>query len=114
MESVILNLLKDQKLTLSSSEALTGGILATRMSALDSKLDLYKGSIVRPHDEKNLKIPGPNRAAAAAQSARAYFSTDIGIAALLPEENEDYAPGTVFIAISRWSIIHSKNLVILK
>ena len=112
MESVILNLLKDQKLTLSSAEALTGGILATRMSALDSKLDLYKGSIVRLHDEKNLKIPGPNRAAAAAQSARAYFSSDIGIAALLPEENEDYAPGTVFIAISMQGVRKSRSITL--
>ena len=63
-------------------------------------------------DEKNLKIPGPNRAAAAAQSARAYFSTDIGIAALLPEENEDYAPGTVFIAISMQGVRKSRSITL--
>ena len=112
MESVILNLLKDQKLTLSSAESLTGGILATRMTALDTKLDLFKGSIVTPHNEKNISIPGPNRAAAAAQSARAYFSTDIGIAALLPEEKEDYPPGTVFIAISMQGVRKSRSITL--
>jgi nicotinamide-nucleotide amidase len=112
MESIVLSLLREKKLTLSSAESLTGGILATRMTALDSTSELFKGSIVTAHDEKNLKIPGPNRAAAAAQSARAYFSSDIGIAAILPEDREDYPPGTVFIAISMQGVRKSRSITL--
>ncbi|NNE83512.1 MAG: hypothetical protein HKN28_06035, partial [Alphaproteobacteria bacterium] len=100
MESVVLDQLRHRNMTLAAAEHLTGGILATRMTALDPKQEIFRGSIVAPHDPENLKIPGEKRAAAAAQSARAHFGTDLGIAALLPEDTEDYPPGTVFIAIS--------------
>jgi nicotinamide-nucleotide amidase len=100
MESVVLDQLRHRDMTLAAAEHLTGGILATRMTALDPKQAVFRGSIVAPHDPENLKIPGEKRAAAAAQSARAHFGTDVGIAALLPEDTEDYPPGTVFIAIS--------------
>ena len=100
MESVVLDQLRSRGMTMAAAEHLTGGILATRMTALDPEQEVFRGSIVAPHDEDNLRIPGEKRAAAAAQSARSQFGTDVGIAALAPEDTEDTPPGTVFIAIS--------------
>ena len=100
MESVVLGELRRLGMTLAAAEHLTGGILATRMTALDPGQEVFRGSIVAVHDEANLRIPGEKRAAAAAQSARSQFATDVGVAALAPEGTEDNPPGTVFIAIS--------------
>ncbi|MEE8172643.1 MAG: CinA family protein [Alphaproteobacteria bacterium] len=99
-------------LTLAAAELLTGGILATRMSALDPDLKVFRGSAVATHDEANRNLPGEKRAAAAAQSARAQFATDVGIAALAPEEMEDYPPGTVFIAIAMQGTRKSRSVTL--
>ena len=112
MESVVLDILQKNKMTVSVAEYLTGGILATRMSALDPKMETFCGSLVGAHNKENLKIPGEKRAAAAAQSARANFNTSVGIAALAPEENEDYPPGTVFLAISMQGVRKSKAITL--
>jgi nicotinamide-nucleotide amidase len=100
MESVVLDELRRRGLTLAAGEHLTGGILATRMTALDPELDVFRGSTVAVFDEAGKISMGDKRAAAAAQRARAHFGSDIGIAALVPGDREDYPTGTVFVGIA--------------
>ncbi len=100
MESVVLDELRRRGLTLAAGEHLTGGILATRMTALDPELDVFRGSTVAVFDEAGKVSMDDKRAAAAAQRARAHFGSDIGIAALEPGDREDYPTGTVFVGIA--------------
>ena len=99
MESVVLDQLRERGMTLAAAEYLTGGILATRMTALDPDFDVFRGSLVAALEEAERAQMGDKRAAAAAQRARAHFGSDIGIATLAPGELEDYPPGTVFLGI---------------
>ena len=112
MESVVLDQLRSRGLTVAAAEHLTGGIVATRMTALDPGQEVFRGSIVAAHDKEHLKIPGEKRAAAAAQSARAQFAADVGIAALVPEDTEDHPPGTVFIALSMQGARNARSVTL--
>jgi len=100
MESVVLDDLRARGLTLAAAEHLTGGILASRMTALDPDLEVFRGSTIAVLEEADKISMDDKRAAAAAQRARAQFGADIGIAALAPSDREDYPPGTVFVGIA--------------
>ena len=99
-ETVVLGLLRQQGLSFAAAENLTGGIMSTRMTALDPKMEIYRGATIAPHgtNEAALALSGEDRAVAAAMHAREMIGTDIGIAALAPHDDEDHPPGTVFVA----------------
>jgi nicotinamide-nucleotide amidase len=101
METVVLGLLRQQGLSFAAAENLTGGIMSTRMTALDPKMEVYRGATIAPHgtNEAALELSGEDRAVAAAMHAREMIGTDIGIAALAPHDDEDHPPGTVFVAV---------------
>ena len=101
METVVLGLLRQQGLSFAAAENLTGGIMSTRMTALDPKMEVYRGATIAPHgtNEAALALSGEDRAVAAAMHAREMIGTDIGIAALAPHDDEDHPPGTVFVAV---------------
>ena len=101
METVVLGLLRRQGLSFAAAENLTGGIMSTRMTALDPKMEIYRGATIAPHgtNEAALSLSGEDRAVAAAMHAREMIGTDIGIAALAPHHDEDHPPGTVFVAV---------------
>ena len=101
METVVLGLLRQQGLSFAAAENLTGGIMSTRMTALDPKMEIYRGATIAPHgtNEAALSLSGEDRAVAAAMHAREMIGTDIGIAALAPHDDEDHPPGTVFLAV---------------
>mgnify|MGYP006138041473 CR=1 FL=1 len=101
METVVLGLLRQQCLSFAAAENLTGGIMSTRMTALDPKMEIYRGATIAPHgtNEAALSLSGEDRAVAAAMHAREMIGTDIGIAALAPHHDEDHPPGTVFVAV---------------
>ena len=101
METVVLGLLRQQGLSFAAAENLTGGIMSTRMTALDPKMEIYRGATIAPHgtNEAALSLSGEDRAVAAAMHAREMIGTDIGIAALAPHHDEDHPPGTVFVAV---------------
>ncbi len=101
METVVLGLLRQQGLSFAAAENLTGGIMSTRMTALDPKMEIYRGATIAPHgtNEAALALSGEDRAVAAAMHAREMIGTDIGIAALAPHDDEDHPPGTVFLAV---------------
>jgi len=101
METVVLGLLRQQGLSFAAAENLTGGIMSTRMTALDPNMEVYRGATIAPHgtNEVALALSGEDRAVAAAMHAREMIGTDIGIAALAPHDGEDHPPGTVFVAV---------------
>jgi nicotinamide-nucleotide amidase len=112
MESVVLDELRQRGLTLSAAEHLTGGILATRMTALDPDLEVFRGSVVGVLEETDKASMDDKRAAAAAQRARAQFGTDIGIATLAPGDMEDYPPGTVFLGVAMAGTRKSRSVTL--
>lgn len=112
MESVVLDELRQRGLTLSAAEHLTGGILATRMTALDPDLEVFRGSVVGVLEETDKTSMDDKRAAAAAQRARAQFGTDIGIATLAPGDMEDYPPGTVFLGVAMAGTRKSRSVTL--
>jgi len=102
METVVLAMLRERGLSFAAAENLTGGILSSRMTALDPNLEVFRGATIAPHGtNQNAKaMSGEDRAVSAATNARDMIGTDIGIAALAPLEGEEHPPGTVFVAVS--------------
>ena len=97
MESVVLREIARRGLTLAIGESLTGGMMASRMTAIDPAMETFKGALVAPVDQADQ--PNDARAAAYAQAARHTLAADIGIAAVLPADVDNSAPGTVFLAV---------------
>jgi len=103
METVVLGALKARGLTVAATETLTGGILASRMTALDGGLATFRGSLVQSPDA--LLAPGAARPATPALAARAaahaaeVLGAQVGIAAMLPSDAEGEPIGSVHLAI---------------
>ncbi|HCP01812.1 MAG TPA: damage-inducible protein CinA [Rhodospirillaceae bacterium] len=96
MESVVLAILRDRGLTVASGESLTGGLLASRITALDPKMTVFKGAIISPADD----FDGEDGATRSARAVRDAIGTDIGIAVIEPNDPEAHPPGTVFAAVA--------------
>ena len=95
-------MLRARGLTFAAAENLTGGILSSRMTALDPKMEVFRGATIAPHgtNENALALSGEDRAVTAAMYAREMIGADIGISALSPPEGESHPPGTVFVAVA--------------
>jgi nicotinamide-nucleotide amidase len=98
MEDVVLGLLEQRGLTLAAHETITGGILATRMTARDVAHATFRGATVA-NDPGAAGGPPEQRAAKAAASARAAFEADVGLAAISPAPEEGHPAGTIFQAV---------------
>ncbi len=107
MESVVLDMLRDRGLTAAASESLTGGILSTRLTALDPKMELFRGAMVTPVDGD-----GEDGAIAAAKSSREALGTDIGMAVIAPADPDAHPPGTVFAAVALPGADHSVTVAL--
>lgn len=98
MEDATVARLATRGLTLAAAESLTGGILASRLSAADPDMAVFRGATVAPDVDLRPGAHGEARALAAAQAARERFATDVAVAACGPAEGEDLPRGTVFLA----------------
>jgi nicotinamide-nucleotide amidase len=99
MELVVLNALQRQGLTIAAAESVTGGILSSRMSAIDMGLTTFKGALIRP-DREPMAPPSLSpeaRSVRDAIAARDTFGADIGLAVVAADRDEGARPGTVFI-----------------
>ncbi len=99
MELVVLNALQARGLTLAASEAVTGGILSQRMTAIDMGMTTFKGAVIRP-DRDPVQPPEMSpeaRSLRDATAARDAFGADIGVAVVAADRDEGARPGTVFI-----------------
>ena len=111
MESVVLDGLRQQGKTLAVAEISSGGLISTRLSAVDGSGDVFRGGIVPvagsvrgsvlgvPHDA----IGTEEAAAILANAVRKSLGADVGIATTslfdLPQSGE-LPPGTTFLGLS--------------
>lgn len=110
IEASVLNLLREDGLTLGLAESLTGGLMASRVVDVPGASDVFRGSIVSYASEVKfdvLGVPeGPVVSAAAAEAmaagARLVLESDVALAltgVAGPDTQEGHRPGTVFIGI---------------
>ena len=111
MESVVLDLLRTQGLTLGIAESVTGGLVAARLTEISGASDVLRGSVVSYASEVKFGLldvtPGPvvNAAAATemADGARRALGSSVGLAVTGvagPAEQDDVPVGTVFVAVA--------------
>ncbi|MBL8776242.1 MAG: competence/damage-inducible protein A [Acidimicrobiales bacterium] len=111
MESVVVDLLRDQGLTLAVAESLTGGLITSRLTEVPGSSDVLRGGVVSYASEVKfdlLDVPeGPVVSAVAAQAmaegVRARLGADVGISVTGvagPAEQEGQPVGTVFLGVA--------------
>ena len=111
MESVVLNLLREQGLTLGLAESVTGGLVSGRLTSIPGASDVLRGSVVSYASEVKfdlLDVPrGPvvseDAAVAMAEGARRVLGADValsltGVAG--PTEQDGQPVGTLCIAVA--------------
>ena len=111
MESVVLNLLREQGLTLGLAESVTGGLVSGRLTSIPGASDVLRGSVVSYASEVKfdlLDVPrGPvvseDAAVAMAEGARRVLGADValsltGVAG--PAEQDGQPVGTLCIAVA--------------
>ena len=87
MESVVVDLLRQQSLTLAVAESLTGGLLSFRFSAISGVEQVFRGAVVCAPGPLQSQlgipqgpIPSPQAAEAMAEGVREMLGADIGLA----------------------------------
>ena len=109
METVVLDLLRQQGLTMGTAESLTGGLIASRLTSVPGASDVFRGGVVSYASEVKydvLGVPeGPvvteEAAAAMSEGACRVLGCDVGLAVTGvagPAEQEGVPVGTVFFA----------------
>ena len=113
MEFVILRQLRETNRTVAAAESITGGILSSRMSALDPEMQTFLGSTIGPDSggPEHASMSPDKRAAAAAGRVRKQYGSSVGLAvvAARPDEGEPF--GTVYSAVSLGSGDHTDRAV---
>ena len=111
MESVVLNLLREQGLTLGLAESVTGGLVSGRLTSIPGASDVLRGSVVSYASEVKFDLLGVPRgpvvseaaAIAMAEGARRVLGADValsltGVAG--PAEQDGQPVGTLCIAVA--------------
>jgi nicotinamide-nucleotide amidase len=113
MEAVVVEQLRREGRTLAVAELLTGGIMASRLTAIDGADDVLRGVRVMSNGALGGGCrSGAARAAAAADQVRTALAADIGIAAVAPEESEGLPRGTVFLDIATAAGHHAVSVAV--
>jgi nicotinamide-nucleotide amidase len=111
MESVVLDLLREEQLTLAIAESVTGGLVAARLTEIPGASDVFRGSLVSYASEVKFGVldvtPGPvvNAPAATemAEGAMRVLGSSVGLGVTGvagPTEQDDVPVGTVFVAVA--------------
>lgn len=116
LEEVVLSLLKEKNMTISTAESCTGGFISKRITDLSGASSVFMGSAVTYSPESKTAVLGVKRdtietygvisgevAAEMAENARRIFGTDIAVSTtgLSGPDGDGINPvGTVFIALS--------------
>ena len=111
METVVLNLLREQGLTLGLAESVTGGLVSGRLTSIPGASDVLRGSVVSYASEVKFDLLGVPRgpvvseaaAIAMAEGARRVLGADValsltGVAG--PAEQDGQPVGTLCIAVA--------------
>jgi nicotinamide-nucleotide amidase len=110
MESVVLDLCRQQGLTLAAAESVTGGLVGARLTAIPGASDVFRGSIVSYATEVKQTLLGVGEGpvvseAAARQMARGVrerLGADVGISltgVAGPDTQDDQPVGTLFVGM---------------
>lgn len=111
MEHVVLDLCRAQGLTLGLAESLTGGLIGSRVTAVEGASDVFRGSIVSYATEVKASVLGVDgspdvseeTAAVMAQGACRVLDADVSVAVTGvagPGAHDGVEAGTVFMATS--------------
>jgi nicotinamide-nucleotide amidase len=111
MESVVLDMLRRRGLGLAVAEALTGGLVSTRLTAVPGAKDVFRGAVVTAIDAAPAKLLGvpqralatPEAAAAMAEGVRSALGAEVGLATTGvagPTAQDGHPPGTVFLGLA--------------
>jgi nicotinamide-nucleotide amidase len=96
METVVLDQMRRQGMTLAVAESLTGGVMASRLSDIDRQLEVFLGAtITAGHDLGT----GPERAIVAARKVKVDYSADVGIAVVEAIASDAQRRGTVYLGV---------------
>jgi nicotinamide-nucleotide amidase len=110
MESVVLDLLRDRGLTLGLAESVTGGLVASRLTAVPGASTVLRGGVVSYASDVKFDLlgvtPGPVVTAAAAAEmalgAARVLGTDVGLAltgVAGPDEQDGQPVGTLHVGL---------------
>ena len=121
MESVVLQALRDRRLTLGLAESVTGGLVAGRLTAVPGASDVFRGSIVSYASEVKFDLLGvpvgavvsEAAAAAMATGARRALGADVGLAltgVAGPSEQDGMPVGTLCVGIALGDHVHTRTL----
>ncbi len=121
MESVVLDLLRQRRLTLAVAESLTGGLLASRLTDIAGASDVFRGALVAyASDVKHQHLgvaegPVVSEAAAAqmARGVRDLLGADVALATTGvagPSPQEDQPVGTVYVAMALGAQVETRLL----
>jgi nicotinamide-nucleotide amidase len=113
MEVVVLHGLRRQGLTLAIAETLTGGLLSSRLSAVDPAMDTFRGARV-DRSAGDAHLPAEQRASAAAAQVQAQFGADVGLAAAAAGPAGGDKPGTVSVVLAAavGEVHHSEKMIL--
>ena len=103
MEHVVLDLLRKRSMTLAAHETFTGGILASRLTAIDGAMVTFRGATIAPVAAgATLEAEAKS---AAGQAAR-MFAASVGLAAIDAGGREGHPAGTVLLAAAIGGVDH--------
>jgi nicotinamide-nucleotide amidase len=111
MESVVLDMLRTRGLTLAVAESLTGGLVASRLTAIPGASDVFRGGVVSYASEVKFDLlevsPGPvvNEPAAVemAEGVQRLLKADVGLSltgVAGPTEQDGVPVGTVCVGVA--------------
>ena len=114
MELTVLGMLQKRGLTVAAAEPYTGGILASRMTAIDTDMATFKGATVS-HDvlvAGGGGMAGEARAGSLAARMREEHKADVGLAAIAPDASDPQPPGTVYLGLAIGAARHGERVVL--
>ena len=111
MESVVLQNLRERKLTLGIAESVTGGLMAGRLTAIAGASDVFRGAIVSYDSEVKFELLSVSRGPVVSESAakemavgvRKTLGSDIGLAVTGvagPAEQDGVKVGTLCVGLA--------------
>jgi nicotinamide-nucleotide amidase len=111
MESVVLEMLRQRRMSLAVAESVTGGMVGSRLTAIPGASDIFRGAVVAYHGEVKFKLLGvPQGPVVTAEAARAMadgvrraLGADVGLSTTGvagPSEQEGQPVGTVWCGLA--------------
>ena len=114
MELTVLNMLRERGLTVAAAEPYTGGILASRMTAIDTEMTTFRGATISHSVLASSAAGGTGEVEAGnvAASIREAHKADVGLAAIQPGAHDPQPPGTLYLGLAIGAARHGERIVL--